>query len=534
MTRSVPFCAAVRSVGPVARTVAVAAAATAVLLVVACSSADGPSAEPPPATTTIGTTAAAQITPPAETPLPPAVSPYDALPEAVRALLDRPFTGDFDEMVARRLIRAGVVFNRTQYFIDRGVQRGMAYESLRSFEEEVNKRLKTGKLQVHVAFVPLPRDQLLPALVNGKVDLVAAQLTVTPEREQIVSFSDPLRTGVSEIVVTASGAPPVPSAEDLSGREVFVRPSSSYYESLKGLNQQFQARGRRPVTIKNAPEALEDDDLLEMVNAGLVDTVVVDDFVARFWQQVFPGLQLHTAATVRTGGTIAAAVRKGNPRLLRAVNIWIKEYGPRTTFGNVVQKRYLEDTKYAKNATSEAERKKFQTLVTLFRKYGEQYDLDYVLMAAQGYQESRLDHGTRSSVGAIGVMQVMPATGKELKVGDITRLEPNIHAGIKYVRWMMDEYLKDDPMDPLNKLLMTLASYNAGPGRIRELRREAAQRGLDPNIWFGNVERVASERIGRETVQYVSNIYKYYVAYRLALDQAEERQRLRQAESGRP
>jgi membrane-bound lytic murein transglycosylase MltF len=120
-------------------------------------------------------------------------------------------------------------------------------------------------------------------------------------------------------------------------------------------------------------------------------------------------------------------------------------------------------------------------------------------------------------------MQVLPTTAKDLKVGDITKLEPNIHAGVKYVRFMMDTYYKDDPMDPLNKGLMTFASYNAGPGRIRQLRREAEKRGLDPNLWFGNVERVASERIGRETVTYVSNIYKYYVAYRLVFDQMQMR-----------
>jgi membrane-bound lytic murein transglycosylase MltF len=456
-----------------------------------------------------------------------APSPYDALPENVRAHIDEAFTGDFKEMVSRRLIRAGVVFNRTQYFIDRGVQRGLVYESLRLFEEEVNKRLKTTKLPVHVAFVPLSRDQLFPALADGKVDLVAAALTITPEREKLVNFSDPTRRNVSEIVVTPKGVPAMASADDLSGKQVFVRRSSSYYESLVALNAALQSRGKPPVTIKEAPESLEDDDLLEMVNAGLVEAIVVDNFVAEFWQKVFSNIVLHDRAAVRTSGTIAVAVRKNNPEMLRAVNIWIKEYGPRTTFGNVVNARYLESTKFAKSATSQAERQKFEQLVQLFRKYSDQYQLDYLLMAAQGYQESQLNNEVRSSVGAIGVMQVMPATGKDLNVGDITNLEPNIHAGIKYVRFMMDQYYKDEPMDDLNKLLITLASYNCGPGRMRQLRQEAAKRGLNPNIWFGNVERVASERVGRETVQYVGNIYKYYVAYRLSLEQAEERRRAR-------
>jgi membrane-bound lytic murein transglycosylase MltF len=280
-----------------------------------------------------------------------------------------------------------------------------------------------------------------------------------------------------------------------------VRKSSSYYESLQQLNASLASRGKAPVTIKEAPEALEDDDILEMVNAGLVDISVVDDFVAEFWRQIFPNVKINEKAAVRTGGEIAVGVRKDNPKLLRAVNLWIDKYGPRTAFGNTLDKRYLESTNYVKNATSDAERKRLLSIVKLFETYGKKYDVDYLLMAAQGFQESRLDQAARSQVGAIGVMQVMPATGKDLKVGDITQVDPNVHAGVKYFRFMMDQFFKDEPMTQLDKGLMTLASYNAGPGRIRQLRRETARRGLDPNVWFGNVERVVSERVGRETVQ---------------------------------
>ena len=456
-------------------------------------------------------------------PLPEAKSPYDALPPAARVAVLESFTGDFPEMVKRRVIRAGVVFNRTQYFIEQGVQRGISYESLRLFEEELNKRLKTGLLTVHVAIVPLARDQLFSALEKGQVDLVAAALTVTPERRKVADFSNPTRTGVSEIAVTKKGGPALAGPDDLAGREVYVRRSSSYHESLRQLNESLTQRGRPVLTIKEAPEELEDDDLLEMVNAGLVDVTVVDDFVAEFWQQVFPNLQLHPAAAVRTGGEIAVAVRKDNPKLRAAINTWIKSYGPRTAFGNQMERRYLENANYVKNAADEAERKKFLGLMQLFEKYGGRYQLDPLMIAAQGYQESRLDHSAKSHVGAIGIMQVMPATGKELQVGDIRELEANIHAGAKYMRLMINNYYQDEPMDPLNKFLMTMASYNAGPGRLRQLRRESAKRGLDPNVWFRNVEQIASERIGRETVQYVSNIYKYYIAYRLVVGQQERR-----------
>jgi membrane-bound lytic murein transglycosylase MltF len=250
---------------------------------------------------------------------------------------------------------------------------------------------------------------------------------------------------------------------------------------------------------------------------------VVDDYLAEFWSQVLTNITVHKNIAVRSGGNLAVAFRKENPKLREAVNQWIRKHGKGDAFRNVIERRYLQSVKFVKNAAADAERQKLQKVVELFRKYGSQYNIDHLLMAAQGYQESTLDQNVKSPVGAIGVMQVMPPTGKQLNVGDITQLEPNIHAGVKYMRFMMDQYFKDEPMDNLNKGLMTFASYNAGPGRVRQLRREAAKRGLDPNVWFGNVERVASERIGRETVTYVSNIYKYYVTYRLMTEQQERR-----------
>jgi len=277
------------------------------------------------------------------------------------------------------------------------------------------------------------------------------------------------------------------------------------------------------VAITPIPEALEDDDVLEMVNAGLVRITIVDDYLANFWKQVFTDMKVHEDVAVRTGGDLAVAFRKENPQLREAVNAWLRKHGKGDAFRNTLERRYLQNVGYAKNAGSEAERKKLQAMIGMFQKYGKQYNVDYVLMAAQGYQESTLDQNIKSPVGAVGVMQVMPATGKQLKVGDITQIEPNIEAGVKYMRFMMDQYFADEPMDNLNKGLMAFAAYNAGPGRLKSLRRETEKRGLDPNVWFGNVEQIASERIGRETVQYVSNIYKYYVAYTMLINQSERR-----------
>jgi len=278
------------------------------------------------------------------------------------------------------------------------------------------------------------------------------------------------------------------------------------------------------VVIKEAPEELEDEDLLEMVNAGLIPLTVSADFLVNFWKQIFPNIKGHEEAPLLTGGKIAWAIRKGSPQLKAVVDDFMARHAKGTSLGNQVLARYLKNAKYVKDASSEAERKKFLALVQFFQKYGDQYDVDWLLMAAQGYQESQLNQAIKSPVGAIGVMQVMPATGKELEVGDITKVEANINAGIKYMRWMIDQYYGKEPMTKLDKALFAFASYNAGAGRISQLRKEAAKRGLDPNVWFHNVEYVAAEKIGAETVTYVANIYKYYIAYKLLMEAKAEKE----------
>jgi len=433
------------------------------------------------------------------------------------------FKGDLTEMKKRRTIRAGVAYNRTHYFIDHGVQRGIAYEMLKLWEDELNAGSKSLTDKINVVFVPMSRDEMAPALLEGRIDLVAANVTVTPERRKLVDFSDPVRSDVNEIVVSGPGAAPIATKADLGGKTVLVRQSSNYHDNLVSLNTRLKAQGLPEVIIQLTPMTLEDDDVLEMVNAGLAKYTVVDNFLAEFWQQIFTGLKLHPNIALTINGEIAVAMRPNSPELKAAVNAFLKKNGKGSMMGNMLSKRYLSNTKFAKNATSEAEIKRFQQMVTFFQKYAGQYKVDYLLMAAQGFQESGLDQSVKSRVGAIGVMQVMPATGKELAVGDIAQLEANIHAGVKYVRFMMDQYYKDEPMDDLNKALMTFAGYNAGPNRIRSLRAETAKRGLNPNLWFNNVERVVADRIGRETVTYVSNIYKYYVAYTLAREQVSER-----------
>jgi membrane-bound lytic murein transglycosylase MltF len=451
----------------------------------------------------------------------------------------QPMTGDLDAMIEKRTIRILTVFSKTFYFIDKGVQRGAVHDIGRAFVDDLNKKLARDKkqkqkhLKVQALFIPVARGDLLPALAAGKGDIVMSNLTVTDERRKLFDFSDPLYKNASEVVVSGPASPVVSSVDELAGKQVFVRKSSSYHESLVALNRRFATEKKPAVIIREVPETLEDEDLIEMVNAGLIPLIIVDKHKADFWKQVFPRIKVNDGIAVRTGGDIAWAIRKQSPQLKAAVDDFVARHAAGTSIGNQILAKYLKSAKYVKDAASESERRKFLELVQYFKKYGDKYDVDWLLMAAQGYQESQLNQAAKSKVGAIGVMQVMPATGKELGVGDIRETEANINAGIKYMRWMIDNYFGKEPMTSLDKALFAFASYNAGAGRISQLRKEAAKQGLNPNVWFHNVEYVAAEKIGAETVTYVSNIYKYYIAYKLIMESRADREQAVEQMKGR-
>jgi membrane-bound lytic murein transglycosylase MltF len=430
-------------------------------------------------------------------------------------------------MLERRQVRVLVVPNKMFYFIDKGQHRGVNVDIFLEFEKFINGKKKAGARTIRIIFVPVSRDQLITALMEGRGDIAAANLTITEERQKQVDFGDPMLTGVKEIVVTGPSVEPIKAPSDLSGREIHLRLSSSYYEHVVLLNKDLKNQGRKPVKIVLASEFLEDSDLLEMVNAGLIPMIVVDDHKARFWGEIFDKVTLHPDIAVHEGGEIAWAFRKSSPKLAEVVNAFVKDHKKGTLMGNMLFKRYLKENKWARNALSPEELKKFQAVVDLFKQYADRYDFDYLMTGALAYQESQLDHSKRSKVGAVGIMQILPTTAadKNISIPDVENLENNVHAGHKYLRFLQDRYFNDPEIDPLDRYLFTFAAYNAGPARISSLRQQTEKRGLDSNVWFQNVEVLAAEKIGRETVQYVSNIYKYYTSYKLARKWMEERKK---------
>jgi membrane-bound lytic murein transglycosylase MltF len=444
---------------------------------------------------------------------PPSEEPVQSVDDALlERLYQLRYKGDLDELVERRIIRMLVVSSPMFYFLDGARQRGVTYEGAKEFEKYLNRKLRTGQFPVHIVLMPVRRRELIAGLVEGRGDISAANLTVTPERSKLVDFTRPVYPNVSEIIVTGPSAPKLESIDDLAGREVHVRASSSYYASLVRLNQTFRKSGKPDIVLVPADENLEDEEILEMVNADLIQISVIDSHKADFWQDIFDKIKVHLELAVNSGGNIAWALRKESPKLRKLLDEFIARHAKGTLFGNMMLKRYLRDNKWIRNPLAQQEHKKFLRVVDIFKKYGDQYDIPHLLVTAQAYQESHLNQNLRSSAGAVGVMQIRPETaaGSPINIPRIEELENNVHAGVKYLRFVTDTYFKDESITEMDKTLLALASYNAGPNRIARLRKKAAARGLDPNRWFQSVELVAP----RQTVQYVSNIYRYYLAYK--------------------
>lgn len=435
------------------------------------------------------------------------------------------WSGDLDGMVKRRMIRILVPISRTGFFLDKGATLGLDAELGRSLEKWINARHGKKTHKIHVGFIPTPPDRLLAELAAGKGDIAAGLLTITPERQTLVDFTAPLATGIREVAVTGPTASAIATLDDLGGKPMTVRRSASYFTHLVALNAGRQKAGKPPIDVKPADENLSDEDLLEMVGAGMLPWTVVDEFKAKLWAGLLRGLTVRSDLVINDGGQIAWAVRKNSPLLRRELDAFVAQHKIGTAFGNELKRRYLTQATTIRNALANDDADAMRKLLPAFKTYGARYAIDPLLIAAQGYQESGFDQSLKSRAGAVGVMQIKPSTAgqKPIEIADVvSRADDNIHAGAKYLRYLADTYIADPSITARDQVLMALAAYNAGPGNLRKFRAYATKHGLDSTRWFGHVETGAAAIVGQETVQYIGNIYKYYLSYS-ALELAGDR-----------
>lgn len=432
-----------------------------------------------------------------------------------------PWTGDLDGMKDRQVIRILVPYSKTLFFYDKEKEMGVLHEMGLSLEKWANTHADgaADEGNIRIVFVPVAEDRLLPDLKAGLGDIAAGGLTTEPEGMIGLELSGALAPNSGAVIVTRKRGDPVPELERLSGRQVAIHATSAAYLPLRQLSDKMVAEGKRPINLITVPEELQDEDLLQMVNGGLLSVAVVDGYVAAFWSQVLSGIVVRDDLLDYGGNELAWAVREDSPQLKRLMEGFLARNKP-STFAAASLKKYLGDTALPNNATADGEMVKFNQAIDMFKKYGDAYDLDHLMMMALGYQESRLNQKARNPYGPVGMMQITQATAATSVVG-IRGIEKdagrNVEAAAKYLRYIADSYLADPNMDQTNRTLMAFVGYNAGPKNLERVRDAAVKSGLNPNVWFNNVELAAAQTLGRKSVEYVSNIYKYYTAYRVAV-----------------
>jgi membrane-bound lytic murein transglycosylase MltF len=434
--------------------------------------------------------------------------------------LSNAYQDDLPGLLERAYIRVLITMNRTNFFLADGKVKGFEYALLKEYEKHLNQGTGPGKLKTTLEFIPVSRDRLLPGVVEGYGDIAAAGLTITEERRKMIDFTEPYLTGINEILVTYKKTKAPENLDELSGKRIFVRKSSSYYESLNALNRRLEKKNFSPVKIIEVDESLESEDILELVNTGALKRTVSDSHIAEIWSEVLDDIRVHENIKFREGGRIAWAVRKHNPKLKQSLNRFLRKHRKGTLLGNIFFKRYYKEKRWVKNPLEGDGNKKIERFRPLFEKYADKYRFDWRLILAVAFQESQLNPKKKSSKGAVGLMQILPSSAADpnVDIQNVQKLENNVHAAVKYLNFLRERYFSDPNILPRDRVRFSLSAYNAGPARIIQARKQASAMNLDPNRWFRNVELAVLHTVGQETVTYVSNINKYYVIYKYALE----------------
>lgn len=445
--------------------------------------------------------------------------------------INQAFIGDLKEIRERRILRVLVSYNRTNFFHTVKGDRGIEHDLIKEYEKFLNRGPRRERYKTHVVFLARPFEKLLPDLQAGYGDIVASGLTITPERQSFIDFTQPYIKDVQEILVSHSDINPATSIQELSGKQIVVVSNSSYIIHLEKVNQALGQLGLPAIEIVKADPLLESEDLLEMVNAGLFEYTVVDNHIAEIYQNIYPKIRLQQDFVFHHGGKIAWAINQNLPQLKKSLNSFIRSYAkPGKLLGNSLYKKYFKNPYWIKQPLSLNALDETPCLQYYFEKYAEFFEFDWYLIASQAYQESRFNQKLISRVGALGIMQIKPSTAnsKVVRVSNIKDLETNILAGVKYLAFIRDFYFTKPEYSEEDKINFTLAAYNAGPGRIRQLQRIAERKGLNPHKWHYNVEVIARQEIGHETVDYVTKIQKTKIALKLSKELAARKHLLKE------
>lgn len=423
------------------------------------------------------------------------------------------YRADFTEIKKRKVLRVLTRNNAATYFLWRGELLGFEYELIQAFAKKHGLRVKM--------VVPPSRDELLPWLLDGKGDIIAASLTVTQSRKDRGIVFSRKTNKVSEYLVARSNDNSIKSIQDLVGRKIFVRRSSSYWQTIRNL-----INAGIDIRLREAPESMETEEIIAKVAAGEYDLSVADSHILDIeltWRD-----DVKAALSLGEPVLHGWAMRNSDKILHAEVNSFLKkEY--RGLFYNILQQKYFKTPHKIKRRLEQRIDKStggdLSPYDRLVKKYANKHDFDWRLIVSQMYQESRFDPKAKSWVGALGLMQVMPRTAREMSISNLVKPENGLRAGVKYMAWLWQRF--EPELDIKDRYWFVLAAYNAGLGHVRDARRLAKKQGWKANRWFKNVEKamlLLSKRQfyknarhgyvrGREPVNYVRNIQTRYQAY---------------------
>ncbi|AZC83538.1 transglycosylase SLT domain-containing protein [Pseudomonas chlororaphis subsp. aurantiaca] len=437
----------------------------------------------------------------------PAVARLAGPPEAAAAGKVR----DLAEIRSSRVLRVLVNQSRNSSGEVQGQAIGVEYHRLRAFEQYLNGHARDGQ-EISLKIIPKAKDQLLGALQRGEGDLVAPGELLEPLSGQAVSPSDPVASNVPLLLVGIKGERRYTRAEQLSGKTLALTTGSAAGDAVSQINQKLALHKLAPVKIEWVDPSLAVEDVLEMVQGGIFHLTIVEKPIAERWGKVLPKLRFDRQLVISEPGEEHWFVRRDASMLRASIDRFLKVYKAPAD-QDVAFLRIYRRLYQVHNPLTRADRQRLEKLRPVLQKHADAQSMDWLNLAALAFKESSLQPNARSGSGPTGLMQITPSAAQRVGVNNIQTLDNNVLAGAKYLALIRRKFFSSPKLNERERMAFVLAAYNMGPERVQGMRTEARRRGLNPNQWFFQVERIAMEQVGMGAVSYVNSVNKYYLAF---------------------
>ena len=418
---------------------------------------------------------------------------------------------DLAQIRSSRVLRVLVNQSRNSSGEVQGQSIGVEYHRLRAFEQYLNGHARDGQ-EISLKIIPKAKEQLLGALQRGEGDLVAPGELLDPHSGHGVSTSEPIASDVPLLLVGIKGERRYTRLEQLSGKTLTLATGSAAAGAIDQINQKLALRKLPPVLIEWVDPSLAVEDVLEMVQAGIFHLTIVEQPIAERWGKILPKLRFDRQVLVSEPGEQYWFVRRDASMLRASIDRFLKTYRAPSDQDAAFLRIYRRLYK-VRNPLARVTRQRLEKLRPVLQKHAREQGMDWLNLAALAFKESALQPSARSGGGPTGLMQITPSAAQRVGVNNIQSLDSNVQAGAKYLTLIRRKFFASPKLNERERMAFVLAAYNMGPERVQGMRAEARRRGLNPDQWFFQVERIAMEQVGMGAVSYVNSVNKYYLAF---------------------